>query len=558
MLRALVLRDGAEGLMPEAPDWRGVERELRPFVARRVSTSDVDDVMQEVLLRIQLGLPTLRDEDRLGGWMRTIARSAIVDHHRSSARHRVISAELDDEAAPSEDDDRAVEAALAPQIASFVVMLPSPYREALTLTELEGLTQKQAAEVLGISLTAMKSRVQRGRAQLREALEACCRIALDARKRVVSCEPRTDGRLPSGVQTRQFLPPSRCDGGCMTRTPSRAPARIAPTQASWTREEMERERASWIEPLDRAVLDDVRAIARSLADRPLDTLRGSLLPREGPLAAAAARWRADLAAGRGFVLLRGMEIDGVPEDELARRFVVLGLHLGGLVPQNLRGELLTHIRDTGADPKLLSTRLYTTRAEQDFHTDGADVIGLFCRRTAREGGVSRIVSSVRILEEIQRARPDLFEVLFEDFPWHYQEEGIPPLVLTRPIASVTRTEAEGARINTFFIPWYIRRSQELPDAPRLTAAQTEAIALVESLANDPRLCLDMQFEPGDVQWLKNAAILHKRTAYEDHDAPEHKRHLLRLWLSAPDFDDGDAQLRAGISSDLRPQGRDPA
>ena len=61
----------------------------------------------------------------------------------------------------------------------------------------------------------------------------------------------------------------------------------------------------------------------------------------------------------------------------------------------------------------------------------------------------------------------------------------------------------------------------------------------------------MRFEPGDVQWLKNASILHKRTAYEDHDAPSLKRHLLRLWLRAPDFDDGDEQLRGGITDELR-------
>lgn len=82
--------------------------------------------------------------------------------------------------------------------ALFVSMLPSPYREALTLTELEGLTQKEAAEMLGISLSGMKSRVQRGREKLRAALEDCCHIALDARHRVVGCEPRPDGKLPDG------------------------------------------------------------------------------------------------------------------------------------------------------------------------------------------------------------------------------------------------------------------------------------------------------------------------------------------------------------------------
>ena len=87
---------------------------------------------------------------------------------------------------------------MAGYAALFVSMLPSPYREALTLTELEGLSQREAAEMLGISTSGMKSRVQRGRAKLRQALEDCCHIALDARGRVTDFEVREDGKLPDG------------------------------------------------------------------------------------------------------------------------------------------------------------------------------------------------------------------------------------------------------------------------------------------------------------------------------------------------------------------------
>jgi hypothetical protein len=83
--------------------------------------------------------------------------------------------------------------------------------------------------------------------------------------------------------------------------------------------------------------------------------------------------------------------------------------------------------------------------------------------------------------------------------------------------------------------------------PAFTPAQKEALALVEATANRPDLYLDMEFRPGDIQLLKNSVILHKRTEYEDYDEPARKRHLLRLWLAAPDFDDGDEQLRHGIS-----------
>lgn len=185
----------------ERAAWKDLASKLRPFVARRVrSPADVDDVVQDVFLRMQRGIAGLRDDERFGPWVYQVARSAIVDHQRVAARHVVVDGDPPEEAAPAldEEDEDAVARDLATYVAPFVAMLPSPYREALTLTELEGLTQREAAEMLGVSLSGMKSRVQRGRKHLREALDACCHIALDARGRVVACEPRPDGRLPEG------------------------------------------------------------------------------------------------------------------------------------------------------------------------------------------------------------------------------------------------------------------------------------------------------------------------------------------------------------------------
>lgn len=185
--------------------WRDLETKLRPFIARRVRTpADVDDVVQDVFLRMQRGLSALHDEQRFGPWVYQVARSAIVDHLRRAAKHRVVveadaDADANEEpAADADDDARSVERELASYISPFVEMLPSPYREALTLTELDGLTQTQAAATIGVSVSGMKSRVQRGRQHLRRALEDCCDIALDTRRRVVSCEPRADGNLRHG------------------------------------------------------------------------------------------------------------------------------------------------------------------------------------------------------------------------------------------------------------------------------------------------------------------------------------------------------------------------
>lgn len=177
--------------------WVALEEKLRPFIARRVATpADVDDVLQDVFLRMQRSLGQLRDNERFGPWVFRVARSAVIDHRRTSSRHSPAEHPALDEASPTPDEENAVEQELATYVAPFVALLPSPYREALTLTELEGLHQREAAEMLGVSLPAMKSRVQRGRAHLRELFDACCEIALDARGRVVACEPKPSRPVP--------------------------------------------------------------------------------------------------------------------------------------------------------------------------------------------------------------------------------------------------------------------------------------------------------------------------------------------------------------------------
>jgi RNA polymerase sigma-70 factor (ECF subfamily) len=176
--------------------WEALAGRLRPFIARRVpSSADADDVLQEVLVRVHRGLSSLRDDDRLASWVYRIARNAIVDHVRT----RAPSAGADPDAALElDDDDDGAAQDLAQALSFFVAALPSPYREAITLTELEGRTQREAAEMVGLSLSGMKSRVQRGRARLRAMLEACCEIALDARGHVIECSPRADAELPDG------------------------------------------------------------------------------------------------------------------------------------------------------------------------------------------------------------------------------------------------------------------------------------------------------------------------------------------------------------------------
>lgn len=163
---------------------------LVPFISKRVDPQDVDDVLQNVFVRIQRGLSELRDGEKLVAWSYQIARNAIVDHTRRAIvrRHDVLD-RVRSVAAPQHDEDHSGTGELALILGHFIEMLPEPYREALQMTELGGLTQAETAKRVGVSLPGMKSRVQRARAQLRELLEGCCEIELDTRGSIIDVEP---------------------------------------------------------------------------------------------------------------------------------------------------------------------------------------------------------------------------------------------------------------------------------------------------------------------------------------------------------------------------------
>jgi RNA polymerase sigma-70 factor (ECF subfamily) len=180
--------------------WRELEGRLRPFVALRVPASaDVDDVLQDVFLRMQRSVGQVRDEERIGAWLFQVARTAIAEHGRARRRHPLAAGEAPELASDSSGEtDESLNDELARCVAHFVTMLPSPYREAITLTEIEGVSQKDAAVMLDISHSGMKSRVQRGRALLRQMFEDACALELDARRKVTECAPRSCGGCGTG------------------------------------------------------------------------------------------------------------------------------------------------------------------------------------------------------------------------------------------------------------------------------------------------------------------------------------------------------------------------
>ena len=168
--------------------WHEFAAKLGQFIRARVNDpATAEDILQDVFVKIQARLDQLKDPAKLQSWIYLIARNAIIDHYRTRKETVEVPETLIAEAEPESDEAEELEAAFRRMIYS----LPEPYRKALVLTEFDGLTQKQLAERLGISISGAKSRVQRGREQLKEMLHECCTFEFDRRGKVIECTPRT-------------------------------------------------------------------------------------------------------------------------------------------------------------------------------------------------------------------------------------------------------------------------------------------------------------------------------------------------------------------------------
>ncbi|HEV8189145.1 MAG TPA: TauD/TfdA family dioxygenase, partial [Pyrinomonadaceae bacterium] len=177
-----------------------------------------------------------------------------------------------------------------------------------------------------------------------------------------------------------------------------------------------------------------------------------------------------------------------------------------------------------------NTRIYQTRERQTFHTDSCDVVGLLCLQTAKSGGLSSLVSSTTIFNEMRRRRPDLLRVLME--PIETDRRGEVPEG-GKPYFNIPVFNYHDGLISSLYQRQYIESARRFPGVAPLTPIQIEALNLFDELANDPKLNLMMELQPGDIQLVHNHTILHDRTAFEDYADSERKRHLLRLWLAPP-------------------------
>jgi TfdA family taurine catabolism dioxygenase TauD len=288
---------------------------------------------------------------------------------------------------------------------------------------------------------------------------------------------------------------------------------------------------SWIVTFTAPELAEIdRALAAARATgRTLGELGREHFPLGG-LTARLAEVLEEIHRGRGFVVLRGLPVERYSDDDVGLILWGLGRHLGSPLYQNPQGDLLGHVYDHGRTYGNIDVRGYETNAYLPYHTDAGDMVGLLCLRRGLEGGLSSIVSSVTVHNEILAAHPEYLGLLYNGFYYIRREAALTERgVSDRPIPIFGYADG---MVSCRYIRNQINAGAVKREVP-LTTFEKAALDFLDEQTRRPDLRLDMDLQLGDIQLINNYTILHSRTGFKDGELPHQKRHMLRLWLKFP-------------------------
>lgn len=313
----------------------------------------------------------------------------------------------------------------------------------------------------------------------------------------------------------------------MAHEPASFP-RFDESPANWKGPELAATPERWVYDLSSGEIDDLHAVIEQHGSR-----AGSLVELEGAdvempiLAPRLKELRNEVLDGVGIVLLRGLPTEHYNLKQAATAFWAVGLHLGEALSQNAAGHALGHVQDLGVDYSQPSARGYQTSERLPFHCDAGDMVGLLSWQTPRSGGLSSAVSSTALYHAMIDRRPDLAAVLMQP-TWRDRRDEIP--ADRGPWYEMPVFNPHAGRLFGHYVRSAINKAQRFEDVPRISDEQNAAFDFLDALASSDEFRLDMEFRPGDMQFVCNHWILHSRTRFEDWPEPERRRHLLRLWL----------------------------
>lgn len=254
--------------------------------------------------------------------------------------------------------------------------------------------------------------------------------------------------------------------------------------------------------------------------------------------------RCDLESGNGLVRLKADRMD-IPQNNPQEWFLSFSKKIGTPVSQSASGELILSIRNESYDQDDSRTRGPNTNRKLGFHTDRCDVIGFLCLQPAKSGGENQVVSSPEVETIIRKERSDLHEILSQPFPYkrHTVDSGNNLPYCEQPIFS-----REDNHFACSYLRVLIERADQDSECPDLSEQQRDALDFFDSVCERETLQKRFTLEAGEILFLNNWTTLHRRTAFDDFEEPEKRRHLLRVWLSVPNSRPLNESFRANFGA----------
>ncbi len=302
-----------------------------------------------------------------------------------------------------------------------------------------------------------------------------------------------------------------------------------PERRAWLAHEIRRE--DWVVPASGAMVDEIGMLARFIEANPVQDLQRRLSEINAPRCVEAMRQiKTRLDDGVGFAVVDRLPMDDFDIDTLVEIYWLLGQAIGRPVAQKWNGQMIYHVRDTGQQYSY-GVRGSHTSVELVFHTDNAfarmvpDYVGLLCRWPAASGGVSRFCSLYTVHDRMAAKYPDALRRLYQPMYFDRQKEhaeGAQPVCLA-PYFS-WRNDRLFARANSSLV----RKGYDVA-GERMDDALAGALDAIDEVCADEEIWFEGPLERGHVQYLNNHEVGHYRSEFVDHEDPERKRHLFRLW-----------------------------
>jgi hypothetical protein len=323
------------------------------------------------------------------------------------------------------------------------------------------------------------------------------------------------------------------------------PADLEPleTRSEWTSDQLGDRYVYELSSEQLAELDAALEHAEAHTDDVLDITR-ELFPLPA-LSGELQRLARELIEGDGVLLIRGVPAEKYGKQRASKIYWGVGMHLGNPWPQNAKGHLLGDVTDQGRaidDPNARGNEIGGYAFP--FHSDGSDLVGLFCLDAGESGGASLVANALTIHNELVRTEPELAAALYSSFAYDFRGEQSPG---AKPWYTMPLFSRRKDRLFVRYIRPYIEAARRHEDAPRPSPVAREAMDRVDAMCADPQFHASMTMRPGDMQFVDNYHVLHARESYTDDRAAGKIRHLKRLWLETEVLTDDDKpeQFRLG-------------